>query len=296
MIHRSAALVVPLAFLPLSEVPAQDGASGGPPVVDVTATDFEFEAPDEIRSGWSTFRLTNEGNRSHMMELGRLPEGVGIDEVRSFWSALDSLEARLAAGTIDTTEARETVARIRPDGSVEWAGGFGLLSPGRSSRMTLNLEPGTYVLLCAVRGPEGMPHSRRGMLTEFTVTDRGSRRTRPEPDVEMTVEDYRITTRGSMKSGEQTIAIHFEGREEAPGNPFATVDLIRIRDETDVDSVARWLDGGYGASPPTSFLGGSVEVPAPAAVYLTVALDPGRYAWISQATRQKGMITRFTVR
>ena len=75
MIRRSAALVVLLTVLHHSELPAQDGASGGPPVVDVTSTDFEFEAPDEIHSGWTTVRLTNGAGRSHMMELKRLLEG-----------------------------------------------------------------------------------------------------------------------------------------------------------------------------------------------------------------------------
>jgi hypothetical protein len=36
--------------------------------------------------------------------------------------------------------------------------------------MTVDLEPGTYVAICNIPDPaSGMPHSRLGMLRQFTV-------------------------------------------------------------------------------------------------------------------------------
>ena len=35
--------------------------------------------------------------------------------------------------------------------------------------MTMNLEAGTYVLICFIPNPEGVPHIALGMAREFTV-------------------------------------------------------------------------------------------------------------------------------
>jgi len=43
-------------------------------VVEVTARDFAFDAPDQIPSGWTTFRMTNAGEQEHFLYIYRLPE------------------------------------------------------------------------------------------------------------------------------------------------------------------------------------------------------------------------------
>ena len=52
-----------------SEVPADTA------VVQVTVEDYSFLAPPQLRSGWTTFRMTNKGEEPHFMLLYRLPEG-----------------------------------------------------------------------------------------------------------------------------------------------------------------------------------------------------------------------------
>ena len=296
MLRRAVRLIVLALLLPLAGLPAQEKPADAPPVVEVTARDFEFEMAETIRSGWTTFRLTNRGERAHMLELGRLPGGANFETFRDWQSVIDSLQAQLEAGAIDSAGMEEAVKSHRPPWEdIEWSGGFGLLSPGHSSRLSLSLEPGTYLVLCAVEGPNGEPHIRKGMWRKLTVTRQGSGATPPRADVEMTVADYQITTEGKIRSGKQTVAIHFEGRPESPGNPFQTVDLIPVDNRGDRERVVKWLADGYRTSPPADFLGGSVEVPSPGTAYLTLDLDPGRYAWVSQASQVKGMVQTFTV-
>ena len=49
-------------------------------VVEVTAGHLEFEAPDVIPYGWTTFRLNNESDMTHFAVLERLPEGIGVED------------------------------------------------------------------------------------------------------------------------------------------------------------------------------------------------------------------------
>jgi hypothetical protein len=48
---------------------------------------------------------------------------------------------------------------------------------------------------------------------------------------------------------------------------------------------------------PAVFLGGCEEMPAGSTGYVTVTLNPGRYAWIAEVPkpRDKGMLRVFTV-
>jgi hypothetical protein len=44
-------------------------AASTPPVVEVRTTDYAFHAPSELPSGWTSLRMTNEGNEAHFLVL-----------------------------------------------------------------------------------------------------------------------------------------------------------------------------------------------------------------------------------
>ena len=48
-------------------------------------------------------------------------------------------------------------------------GGSGALGAGLDNYWTVTLEPGNYLLMCYVPGPDGTPHIMKGMIQEFTV-------------------------------------------------------------------------------------------------------------------------------
>ena len=112
-------------------------------MVGVTALDFAFEGvPETLEAGETTFVLANEGDVSHEMTIGLMPEGWTIEEV-----ALGSSQS----GT-------EIVGVIEPIG------------PGASGEVTIDLEPGQYGYTChEEEGTNGKAHYFSGMLGEFTV-------------------------------------------------------------------------------------------------------------------------------
>ena len=122
-------------------------ANGNAQKVDVTAVDFAFEGiPETLAAGKTTFVLTNEGEVSHEMTLGRLPAGWTIEEV-----ALESSDSGTEiVGVIDT------------------------IGPGASGEMELELEPGRYGYIChEIEGTKGgekpREHYFHGMIGEFKV-------------------------------------------------------------------------------------------------------------------------------
>src|SRR5688500_4348746 len=89
--------------------------------IEMSAVDFAFEgAPETVEAGEATFALMNEGEVSHEMTIGLLPDGWTIEEV-----ALGSGES----GT-------KIVGVVHP------------IAPGASGEVTMDLEPGRYGYIC----------------------------------------------------------------------------------------------------------------------------------------------------
>jgi hypothetical protein len=128
------------------------GATGttGDDSVEVTAVEYEFEAPDELAAGTTDFILRNDGEEPHELVLMGLEEGRTIEDVTSY------IEEHGAQGRPPrwiTLEAR-TFAR-----------------PGRTSGRpaTSDLQAGTYLLGCFVTTQDGETHAELGMLQEVSV-------------------------------------------------------------------------------------------------------------------------------
>jgi hypothetical protein len=76
--------------------------------------------------------------------------------------------------------------------------------------------------------------------------------------------------------------------------PFQGLHLARLSDGVSADSVAAWANV-YQAPAPTDFLGGAIAMDAGRTAYLTVDVSPGRYAWVSHASTEKGMMKTVAV-
>jgi hypothetical protein len=115
----------------------------------VTAVDYAFEGvPDELDAGLTSFAFTNEGGEEHEMVLFRRADGVE-----------ESLDELLA---LPDDEAMSKVQMA----------GVTFASPGDTSYLAADLEPGTYFLVCFIPvggGEEGEPHFMHGMKAELTV-------------------------------------------------------------------------------------------------------------------------------
>jgi hypothetical protein len=278
----------------------QPADRGQPHVVEVIARDYAFDAPAEIPSGWTTFRMKNEGKEHHFLLLNRLPDGKTFEEyVAEVGLPFDSVWHELKRGAIDKEEAGAMLGRLLPAwyASVEQMGGPGLVAAGGVAQTSVKLEPGTYVIECYVKTAEGEFHSALGMARPLTVTSDASGASAPEAGLRITLSNDEMAVQGDVTAGEQTVAVHFEEHPEfGLGND---VHLVRLEDGTDMAELVRWMDwmnvDGLRAPSPAEFLGGAQEMPVGHTSYFTVELTPGRYAWISEPTADAGMVKAFTV-
>lgn len=104
--------------------------------------DYAFAMPEEIPSGWVTFRFENVGQATHYMYIGRRPNGVSRE---TFVGAVREKE-------------------FPPHENV---GGPGFHAPGCVSETTVHLEPGDYFVQCAITNEGGQDHYELGMTRHF---------------------------------------------------------------------------------------------------------------------------------
>jgi hypothetical protein len=277
-------------------------------VVEVTAKHLEFEAPDEIPSGWTTLRLNNESERTHFAVLERLPEGIGVEDQQEevapvFQEGMDLLNAGEFEAALE--KFGELPAWF---GEIVFMGGPGLTAPGGSAETTVFLEPGTYMIECYVK-TNGVFHSFNpdpeefGMVHEFTVTEETSKVKEPKPSLELSISSTEgIQVRGgNLRPGEHTVAVTFEDQTVHENFLGHDVQLVRLEEDTDMDELVTWMDWtqptGLETPAPATFLGGIQEMPAGETGYFRMILKPGTYAWISEVPNapEKGMLQTFTV-
>jgi hypothetical protein len=268
-------------------------------VVDVTAKDFRFEMVDSISSGWTTFRLKNLGHAEHFFLLDLLPDSISFEmyktEVgRPFDIVFDSLKAGSSK-----EDAINLLVQSIPSWyftSVKQMGGTGIISKGITAQVTLNLVPGTYVMECYIK-EQGVFHTALGMIRQFTVTDEVSQMKEPKADVNIYLTNSEIKRDGEINSGLNTFAVHFDEQPDAGvGNDL---HLIRVNTNTDLDKVLEWMDWtnimGLEPPAPAKFLGGSQEMPVGSTSYVTLNLEPGNYAFVTEAVMRKGNVFEFEV-
>jgi hypothetical protein len=283
-----------------AETAGAESAAEETHVVEVTARDFAFEAPEEIPSGWSTIRMTNAGAQEHFMYLYRLPGDMTFERYRrEVLVPFDTVWNHYAAGDLDRSQTEAALGAALP----EWffditpSGGPALTEPGTTSQVTVRLDPGTYVMECYVKTPDGRWHTALGMARRLVVTNDSTGAAPPEADAELTLSNYEITTSGELGAGEHTVAVHVE--ENPDGFMMHDINLIRLDGATGLDQVVAWMDWmdleGFRAPAPGHSLGGVEHLAAGRTGYMTVDLGPGEYAWVSEGYGARGMVRRFTV-
>lgn len=260
-----------------------DEDANTPPVVEITAADYAFAAPDTIPSGWVTFRMTNDGTESHHFHLNRLPEGRTVAEWREdAKEPADSIFQLHAEGKIDLAEVGTAIDQATASwtDSVQTHGGVGLVAPDRTGQATHRVEPGHYVMVCVIRAPSGLPHAALGMVKGIVAVESSAGRSPPESDVTVRGVRGEIRMDDTLISGRRTVGFRVkevpEGLREGTDG-YYSVWLARLDDTTDTSDVTAW-----DARNPAPFegLGGFEYLPPAQAAYMTADVQPGRYAWI----------------
>ncbi|MEJ2548688.1 MAG: hypothetical protein P8125_12895, partial [Gemmatimonadota bacterium] len=134
-----------------------------------------------------------------------------------------------------------------------------------------------------------------GMISGLTVTNVTTGAAEPEADFEVTLANYVIEAPDRVVAGAHTIRVRVIQAPE--GLLKHDVHLLRVTDETDLGAVVPWMSwiDGMKAPAPATFVGGFEQLEAGHSGYLSLDLEPGNYAWISEAYADRGMVKEFVV-
>lgn len=129
-------------------VTSSTGARTALPATDlqVTLSDYSFTMSGVPARGHHAIAVTNTGSQPHELILSQLPPGKGVMDFDRW---------------IDSPSGRPPALPF---------GGTTDISPGETMVIQVDFVPGHYSLLCRVRDShDGKPHSKHGMMKEFTV-------------------------------------------------------------------------------------------------------------------------------
>jgi uncharacterized cupredoxin-like copper-binding protein len=240
------------------------GEGDGAQSVDVQGDEYAFVMPDEAEGGVVRFNVSNTGEELHEYALGRLDEGKTLDDVK----------AALESGQEDPPEWFVDV------------GGVPLLSPGEELGLTRELEAGTYVFLCFIPSPQGVPHVELGMLKSFELTgDSGA--SLPDPDAVIVANDagYDIP---EIAAGEQTIELRNADDRERE------FFLVALKPGTDIDDLDQFFEQGEKGLPPAQFHGAMQTIPAGTSVFIDIDLEAGVEYTLNDNTGDQPVVATFT--
>lgn len=124
--------------------------SGSAHTLAISATEYKFTAPSSIRAGLTKFTLHDHGVLPHQAELLKLNPGV-------------------PAATVEDALMKSANGYA---GLSQPVGGPGGILSGRQEVAWVNLQPGTYIIACFLRGGTGVGpnHAMLGMMKPLTVT------------------------------------------------------------------------------------------------------------------------------
>jgi hypothetical protein len=227
-------------------------AAAAPATLAVTATDYRFELPAEVRAGLTTVQLTNHGKELHQAQLVKLEGGK---------TAKDLAQALKKPGP--------------PPSWIKFVGGPNGIAPGQEANATAQLAPGHYAVVCFIPSPDGVMHAAKGMIQPLEVTGGAAAPSAslPAADVTMKLSDYDFKTSQSLTPGRRTILV-----ENAGPQPHEVV-LLKLAPGKSVEDFAQWAESMKGP-PPAMPLGGVTFLDVGARGTFTVDLTPGDYGLI----------------
>lgn len=246
-----------------------------PPVASFSSWDHGFEGPDVLPAGLTTLRLHNRGQAPHQLQLLHLTQG--------------RTAADLAAYLLTSQGEVPAWAKHR--------GGPNGVSPGETAEATIYLEPGTYVITCAIPNKAQHPHTPLGMSKTLHVV--GSRS--PQPDfmgqVHMAMFEYEFVVVQHIRSGPQTFYVVNRGHQ------VHQVSLVQLNPGASASDMLAAFASTEAAPLPGKLLGGMTGLEPGGRGMFTAALSRGRYALIClfpnpgahDSHAAKGMVMNFTV-
>ena len=222
-------------------------APAAPNVLEISATEFAFEAPDTIPSGATTIRLRSSGQELHHVQLLRLAEGKTYDDL----------------------------LKESKGGPPRWAlpvGGPNAPIPGSAvSETSLMLEPGNYAITCEIPSSDGKPHIMKGMSRALVVTpSTATAAALPEADFTVTLSDYAFAIPDSIGAGKHMMRV-----ENAAEQPHEIL-IVKLNDGASPADLVKWVEKMEGP-PPAAPFGGTTAIAKGGVNVVALDLPPGDY-------------------
>jgi hypothetical protein len=244
-------------------------------IATFSASDRGFEGPDRLPAGPTTVRLRNQGQEPHQLQLLKLSEGK---------TPADLAEAlRVSGGTMPP-----------------WAkhmGGPNGVEAGGTAEATVLLEPGQYVLLCAIPHKKDGSHAVPGPLKPLSVVDSGVTPSDFKGHFHMAMLDYEFVVIEPMGRGEHTFYVVNRGTQAHQ------VSLVKLEQGSSAYDVLAAFGSRSSPPPQAKLLGGMTGLEPGGVGTFTADLAPGRYAMMClfpdpaspESHAAKGMVLDFTI-
>ncbi|MEP7066686.1 MAG: hypothetical protein ABI889_11675 [Gemmatimonadota bacterium] len=235
-----------------SDSTKQSSVAAKPHQMTVVATDYKFDAPDQVPSGMMTIHLIDNGSELHHVAFIKLNDGKTVADVE---------QAVKTQGPLPS-----------------WAVDHGGVNPshpgGGMSTTTQMLEPGNYAMLCFIPSADGTPHFAKGMVRPLTVTaSTDASAAAPTEDIVLTLSDYTFATSKPITAGRHTIKI------ENAGSQSHELLLARLAPGKKAEDVPAWAEHMVGP-PPAEPIGGVPAMAKGGTAYMTADFTPGDYAMV----------------
>jgi hypothetical protein len=135
-------------------------------IVEIGMGEMYFEVSAEIVAGPQIWQLVSEGQQPHHLILSSVPEGTTVEQI---------MELAASFGPPASPEASPVAAASPAAPALSFDDTEDVfysipLSGGQTNFVVLDVEPGTYAMICFLPAPDGTPHVMLGMV-EVVVVD-----------------------------------------------------------------------------------------------------------------------------
>jgi hypothetical protein len=233
----------------------QPPQADGPNVVTITTTEYAFGMPDTIPAGLTTFRLINQGKELHHASLVRLGDGRSAADVQAGLAAAMKSHAPLPSW-------------------MTFAGGPNAVTLGDTGVATQLLEPGSYVFVCWIPSPDGVPHVMKGMMHPLVVTPGAAPSPAAEPAADVTIKltDYDFELSQPLTAGTHVV------RVENTGAQAHEIVIAALAPGKTLQDFIAWEEGGEkGPLPTGEWVGGVTTIEVGAHSQFTTTFVAGSY-------------------
>lgn len=148
----------PSPIVVTGEMPALDD-----PVADaeIALIDMDFVVPDTFASGPQIWKVVNKGLQIHHLIMMGVPEGTTEDDLLALVASFEGPPASPEAGDLATPALTFDVVTFELSTTLYSRNQFNLIE--------VDLQPGTYAMICFMPDPSGTPHIMLGMVEIITV-------------------------------------------------------------------------------------------------------------------------------